>query len=320
METLCRVGWNCHGVLSTTNFRHQIGIGIGIGGCRTLPLLRCSLSDVKERAGPDVFHMFLNERRVDGDLVSRLSDILWIKDYENIIDSEASMLLDETPQQLQLSKDMENEDDSGLLKLTKAYEWVLGDEAAPINKKAAREAYQNDSDRRKRLNILRYDAIKREMMLLTIGVGTACTGFCLVAFSFQAAASYAVGVVLSCLYLQLLIQQVDTITREAVPQIFTKRKIKTIGIRSEDVSNVFEKVIRGSGFVLSSPRLLLPVVIYGFWGLSNHFFSSDDLLGFQLVPAFFGLFAYKAAALVQVYRDNLDLLIVFPESFESSSD
>ena len=33
-----------------------------------------------------------------------------------------------------------------------------------------------------------------------------------------------------------------------------------------------------------------------------------------------GIFAYKAAALVQVYRDNEDLQFVFPENEEQSSD
>jgi hypothetical protein len=35
----------------------------------------------------------------------------------------------------------------------------------------------------------------------------------------------------------------------------------------------------------------------------------------QLVPAMFGMFVYKAAALVQVYRDNKDLGFEFPEDF-----
>jgi hypothetical protein len=34
----------------------------------------------------------------------------------------------------------------------------------------------------------------------------------------------------------------------------------------------------------------------------------------------FGMFVYKAAALVQVYRDNDDLKLVFPDSGEGSSD
>lgn len=33
-----------------------------------------------------------------------------------------------------------------------------------------------------------------------------------------------------------------------------------------------------------------------------------------------GMFAYKAAALVQVYRDNEDLRLIFPDNGEESSD
>lgn len=40
----------------------------------------------------------------------------------------------------------------------------------------------------------------------------------------------------------------------------------------------------------------------------------------QLVPAMVGMFAYKAAALVQVYRDNEDLRLIFPDNGEESSD
>lgn len=40
----------------------------------------------------------------------------------------------------------------------------------------------------------------------------------------------------------------------------------------------------------------------------------------QIVPAMVGMFVYKAAALVQVYRDNEDLQLVFPENEEGSSD
>jgi hypothetical protein len=32
----------------------------------------------------------------------------------------------------------------------------------------------------------------------------------------------------------------------------------------------------------------------------------------------FGMFVYKAAALVQVYRDNEDLQFIFPENWDGS--
>ena len=43
-----------------------------------------------------------------------------------------------------------------------------------------------------------------------------------------------------------------------------------------------------------------------------------ETLPAQLVPAMFGFFAYKAAAVVQVYRDNVDLVMVFPDKEDES--
>ncbi|TYK30988.1 NF-kappa-B inhibitor-like protein 2 isoform 2 [Cucumis melo var. makuwa] len=150
-------------------------------------------------------------------------------------------------------------------------------------------------------------------MLLSVGIGTACSGYCLIVFSFQAAISYAVGVLSSCLYLQLLYQHADKLSKDMIPDIFSQKKTKKIGIRSEDIKNVFEKSVKGSGIALSSPRLMIPAAIYALWILS-HMFLANDFFDFQLTPAMLGMFVYKAAALVQVYRDNDNLRLVFPEN------
>ncbi|PIA53089.1 hypothetical protein AQUCO_00900008v1 [Aquilegia coerulea] len=248
-----------------------------------------------------VLQNFLMERHLDADFVSKASDLLWLT-FNNylLLNSQkptttATTTTTTTNQTPPPSPPHHHliDNDSGLLKLTKAYQWIFSIDkvAAPLNNKPLPKVFQNDTHQRKRLNLLKYDAV---------------------------AISYAAGVVLSCFYLQLLCYHVDNLSRESVPRVFMQKKSKKIGIRSEDVRNLLEKVVSGSAFALSSPRLMIPAAIYGFWGLSNHF--SDNLLGFQLVPAMFGMFAYKAAALVQVYRDNEDLLIVFPESWEGSSN
>ncbi|KAF8403530.1 hypothetical protein HHK36_011634 [Tetracentron sinense] len=240
-------------------------------------------STASELTGEDVLQTFLKERQLNGDFISKVSDILWQRGVMELVDSEASLV--DNPQQL--DEVMENEDEGGFLKLTKTHEWIAGDNMAPINKKAVAKELQNDSERRKRLELLKYEAIKREMLLLTASIGTACTGYCLVVLSVQAAVSYAAGVLFR------------------------------IGIRSEDLTNLFERTAKGSIFALSSPRLVIPAAIYGLWALSQHF--SSDFFDFQLVPAMLGMFAYKAAALVQVYRDNEDLRLIFPDSEEGSS-
>ncbi|KAL3850278.1 hypothetical protein ACJIZ3_012160 [Penstemon smallii] len=279
--------------------------------------LKTSPPPLKEFTGDDVMQDFLKERELSGDFVAKITDQLWFrgvttkaKEISNDKNNfDASQLMDE-----------HNADGSegGFLKLKRTTEWLMGENnSAPMNKKMVSKEVRNDGERRKRLNFLRYEALKRELLFLTVSIGTACTGYCLVAFSFQAAVSYAVGVIFSCMYFQLLCKQADNLSREMVPQIFTKRKTKKIGIRSEDLQDLVEKIVKGSSVALSSPRLIFPAAIYGLWELSQQF--GHGVFDFQLTPAMIGLFAYKAAALVQVYRDNEDLQFIFPDKEDGSS-
>lgn len=290
--------------------------------CSRIPAIFSTLKstpprlEVDELSEDDVLQAFLRERKSGGDIIAKLSDELLLRgasaNSRNFVDVSDNKNF--TAQQA-----LEEESEGGFLKLKRTSEWLLGDiDSAPMNKKMALKEVADDSEKRKRLNFLQYEALKRELLLLTVGIGTACSGYCLVTLSVQAAVSYATGVLFSCLYFQLLCKHADNLSREMVPGIFTKKKTKKIGIRSEDLQDVVEKTLKGCGIALSSPRLVIPAVIYGLWELSQHF--TPDIFDFQLVPAMVGLFAYKAAALVQVYRDNEDLQFIFPDSADGSSD
>ncbi|XP_006424162.2 uncharacterized protein LOC18034270 [Citrus clementina] len=295
-------------------------------------LLRTSTRPVSEVAEEDILQMFFKDRELNGDFISKASDIfnlsscpLWwcrsmiISNISGLWSIFVSTVRDSWSL---LSSDfgvIESDNDDGFLKLSKTREWLLGDNSAPINKKPSAKALQDDSERRKRLNFLKYEALKSELMLLSVGIGTAYSGYCLIMLSVQVAFSYMVGVLFSCLYLQLLYQHADRLSKDMVPQIFMRKKSKKIGIRSEDLKDFLERSIKGSSLALSSPRLVIPVTIYGLWVLS-HRYLANDFFDFQIVPAMVGMFVYKAAALVQVYRDNEDLQLVFPENEEGSSD
>ncbi|KAG4974282.1 hypothetical protein HKD37_11G031551 [Glycine soja] len=263
------------------------------------------VSVLRVRAGPpsvsdtdeDVLQIFFKERELNGDFISRASDLLWRRDFRSSGDYDISELTDNTSQQIE--QIIETDSDGGFLKLTRTQEWLTGDNSPPINKKVTAK-------------------LKRELLLLSVGIGLACSGYCLVIFSVQAAISYAIGVLFSCLYLQLLYQHADNLSSEDVPQIFKKKKSKKIGIRSEDLEDFLERTIKGSGISLSSPRLVIPATIYGLWILFHQYFT-NDIFDFQLVPAMFGMFVYKAAVLVQAYRDNEGLRFVFPENEDGSS-
>ncbi|KAK4278191.1 hypothetical protein QN277_016072 [Acacia crassicarpa] len=273
-----------------------------------------SASDVDE----DVFQIFFKERESNSDFISRASDLLWQRKFRNSVDSNSSGQTN-TSQKTEQIIEGNDDDDDGFLKLSKTQEWLLGDNTAPMNKKAVAKALQDSSERRKKLNILKYESLKREILLLSVGIGVACSGYCLITLSVQAAVSYAIGVFFSCLYLQLLYRHADNLSSEDVPQIFMKKKSKKIGIRSEDLQDLLERSIKGIGISLSSPRLVIPAAIFGLWVLS-HQYIADDFFDFQIVPAIFGMLVYKGAVLAQVYRDNEDLQFVFPENKEGSSD
>ncbi|KAM7496955.1 hypothetical protein LguiA_021369 [Lonicera macranthoides] len=266
---------------------------------------------VNEVAEDDVLYTFVKERELNGDFIAKVSDRLWLREVINFVDKNSNELADNTRL---AGEPLPDDNEGGFLKLTSTNEWLLGNNSAPVNKKVTAKELRDDAERRKRMNLLQYEAIKRELYLLTVTIGTACSGYCLVVFSVQAAMSYATGVLFSCLYLQLLYRHADNLSRESIPQIFRKKKSKKIGIRSEDLQDSFEKVIKGSSLALSSSRLVIPAAIYALWGISQHF--ANDFFDFQLTPAMVGIFAYKAAALVQVYRDNEDLQLIFPDSEE----
>ncbi|URE35841.1 hypothetical protein MUK42_06780 [Musa troglodytarum] len=217
-----------------------------------------------EVAGEDVLHMFLKDRQLNGDFISKVSDVLWSKKNIEFAELETNTLKEDNRYHEEV---VETDNNSGFMKLTRTREWVSGQSIAPANKKEVAKNWQNESEKRKKLNLLKYEALKRELLVLTIGVGAACSVYCLVIFSFQAAFSYAAGVLFR------------------------------IGIRSEDLKNVLEKTLNGTAIALSSPRLAIPAAIYGLWAFSQHF--PNGYFDFELVPGMFGFFAYKAAALIQ---------------------
>ncbi|RDY02977.1 hypothetical protein CR513_13493, partial [Mucuna pruriens] len=56
--------------------------------------------------------------------------------------------------------------DGGFLKLSRTQKWVLGDKSAPINKKVATK-------------------LEREILLVSVLIGLACSGYCLITLSMQ---------------------------------------------------------------------------------------------------------------------------------------
>uniref|UniRef100_A0A7C8ZPV5 Uncharacterized protein n=1 Tax=Opuntia streptacantha TaxID=393608 RepID=A0A7C8ZPV5_OPUST len=197
METLSRVSW----VQFTTNSplfggrtpNHHPNVS-------TLRIPRISVlktpSSAIERAEDDVLKEFFRERQLNGDLIAKYSDILFQRRAVNYTDAEAGEVAENSKpvEQDQTSQALGDEPEGGFLKLKETQGWLLGEASAPVNKKPTNKEVLDDRERRKRLNLLRYEALKRELLFMTLGVGAACTGYCLLTLSIQAAVSYASGV------------------------------------------------------------------------------------------------------------------------------
>ncbi|KAG7019357.1 hypothetical protein SDJN02_18317 [Cucurbita argyrosperma subsp. argyrosperma] len=281
-----------------------------------IPLSRTRIRAVSEIAEEDVLQAFFEERKLNADFISKTSDMLWQREvvkFEDVTDDRFT----DTSQEVLVD---ENNDGGGFLKLSATQAWVSGGTSAPINKKAG------DKMKFCSLHYCDFGVDSQEGTDAFVRWHWNCMQWVLpdsvfVPGIFQlkkkghylAAISYAVGALSSCLYLQLLYRHADKLSKDTVPDIFTQKKTKKIGIRSEDIQNVFEKSVRGSSIALSSPRLLIPAAIYAIWILS-HKYLANDFFDFQLTPAMVGMFVYKAAALVQVYRDNENLKLDFPEN------
>ncbi|PUZ41312.1 hypothetical protein GQ55_9G494100 [Panicum hallii var. hallii] len=268
--------------------------------------------------GEEVLRMFLEERQLHGDFVTKISDMVWRRTGANVDAVEATAVQGSAADVAQPEDVQEDVAGEGVLRLAATRDWVYGDSSPPQSKRRSAKDRQNESDKRKELNLLKYEALKDELLLLTTGIGAACSLYCLLVFSLETAVSYAFGVGFSCLYLQLLCRHADNLSKEDIPEVFLKKKVKKIGITSEDLKNTIEKTLGGAGVALSSPRLVIPAVIFGMSALSDHF--QNSFFSFEVLPGMMGFLAYKAAALVQVYRDNEDLRLILPEEEDADSN
>ncbi|CAN6301076.1 unnamed protein product [Urochloa humidicola] len=286
---------------------------------RTSALRYSSLqAQAGDSIGEEVLRMFLEERQLHGDFVTKISDMVWRRNGANVDAVEETAVQALAVDVTQPEDVQEDSADEGMLRLAATRDWVSGDSSLPVTKRRSAQDRQNERDKRKELNLLKYEALKDELLLLTTGIGAACSLYCLLVFSLETAVSYAFGVGFSCLYLQLLCRHTDNLSREDIPEVFLKKKVKKIGITSEDLKNTIEKTLGGAGVALSSPRLVIPAVIFGLSALSDHF--QNSFFSFEVLPGMMGFLAYKAAALVQVYRDNEDLRLILPEEEDADRD
>lgn len=262
----------------------------------------------------DLFESFLRSRQFKSDFVSKASDILWKREFFDIDNEKLNQV---RARLAELQKLREEDASAGYLKLSQAKQWRMGVDGAPMNTKPEIIDMKIFEDDRRRMGLLEYEALKRELSLITAAIAALCSMYCGVVLSLEASASYAIGALGSLLYLQLLFRHADRLSEENVAAVFRRKRQKKIGVRSSDLQDAFEKAFFGTSFALSSPRLVIPAALYGLWTLEHQL--GHQQLDLQITPLMFGFFAYKAAVLVQTFRENKDLSMDFEKDNKKST-
>eukprot|EP00249_Psilotum_nudum_P000774 c12888_g1_i1 orf=115-1182(+) len=123
-----------------------------------------------------------------------------------------------------------------------------------------------------------YNQLKTDLQFFTLAVGGVGTITAYVSYSAEIAASYGVGLIGSLVYIRMLGNSVDSFGKQ-------------VGLQS----------LRGA---VGQPRLLVPVVLVMIYNRWNEFLVSEyGFIHLQLIPILIGFFTYKAATVVEVFKD-----------------
>eukprot|EP00850_Spirogloea_muscicola_P018352 SM000167S02965 [mRNA] locus=s167:240476:241133:+ [translate_table: standard] len=84
---------------------------------------------------------------------------------------------------------------------------------------------------------------------------------------------------------------------------------KVAGITTQGFSSFLQKAASGSQQALASRRLAVPAALMAMWAVTSHLSNKvEGHFHLELAPILLGFMAYKAAALIQAFRDNKELL------------
>eukprot|EP00850_Spirogloea_muscicola_P024036 SM000427S15754 [mRNA] locus=s427:4739:7607:+ [translate_table: standard] len=125
---------------------------------------------------------------------------------------------------------------------------------------------------------LKYDQLKLKLQSWTLAIGGGCTVAAYFSYSPEIAASYAVGLAGSLVYVRMLSKSIDSLGSSAIGT-----------------------AVKGA---IGQPRLLVPVVLVMAFNRWNEILVPEyGLLQLQLIPILLGFFTYKAATLVVTFED-----------------
>ncbi|CAM6124644.1 unnamed protein product [Calypogeia fissa] len=161
--------------------------------------------------------------------------------------------------------------------------WAKGRKAATGGSEVmAREVNQAQIDPivEKERQRLWYLELKRRLQLLTLAIGCLGTGCAYFTYSPEIAGSYGVGLLGALLYVRLLGNSVD-------------------GLGSSSSAGAARQA-------MGSPRLMVPVVLVMVYNRWNALLVPElSVMPLDLIPMLLGFFTYKAATLVETFKELL---------------
>nr|CAB3500974.1 unnamed protein product [Digitaria exilis] len=107
---------------------------------RTSALRYSSLqAQAGDSIGEEVLRMFLEERQLHGDFVTKISDMVWRRNGANVDAVEATADQGSGSDVAQ-DEDAQEFEDEGVLRLAATIDWVSGDSSAPVRKRLSPKA------------------------------------------------------------------------------------------------------------------------------------------------------------------------------------
>ncbi|VAI06152.1 unnamed protein product [Triticum turgidum subsp. durum] len=129
--------------------------------------------------------MFLEDRQTNGDFVSKVTDMVLRRNDTGLDVLEATTDQGNAADVGQPDDFRDDVMSEGVVGFEATGDFVSAEGSLTVRRRLSALAGLKESDKRKEFNLLRYEAIKDELLLLTVGIGAACTIYCVLVFSLE---------------------------------------------------------------------------------------------------------------------------------------
>lgn len=165
--------------------------------------------------------------------------------------------------------------------------WRRSDRYAIRSGSGTRAAEEEEKEKTREIERERYDELKRELQLWSVGLTAVCFGCTVAFYGRDVGASYGIGALGGLLYLRSLSRSVDSF---------------------------------GVGGVGGGPRLLIPVILALGYNRYNTLVAEQSGLYLQLLPMLAGFFTYKGAVIARQSKALFDEYTGKTEQLDDDDD